>query len=106
MGTLQGPYLDQMIGSVSFGFSDIIVTRERIENGLKTRNIQGPVAASNGEKKPYSGFPQKKEGETNAGSTCKGKGKAYQTPYYQVAEVTPNNYQQQIYEIPTAQQQF
>ncbi|KAI5389883.1 hypothetical protein KIW84_075261 [Lathyrus oleraceus] len=28
-------------------------------------------------------FPKKKEGETNAASTSKGKGKAYRTPYYQ-----------------------
>ncbi|XP_050895690.1 uncharacterized protein LOC127102354 [Lathyrus oleraceus] len=94
MGTLQGPYLDRLIGSTSASFSDLVVARERIKNGLKTGKIQGPDVASNGTTKPYSVFPKKKEGETNAASTFKGKGKAYQTPYYQVAKVTPNKYQQ------------
>lgn len=105
MGTLQGPYLDRMIRSTSASFSDLVVPGERIENDLKTGKIQGPTVASNGTKKPYSGFSKKKEGETNAASTSKGKGKAYQTPYYQVVEVTPNNYQQPIYTIPIVPQQ-
>ena len=99
MGTLQGPYLDYMIGSASADFSDLVVAGEQIENGLKTGKIQGHATASNGVKKPYSGFPKKKEGENNAASTSKGKGKAYHTPYYQVAEVTSNNYQHQTYAI-------
>lgn len=103
IGTLQGPYLYQMIGSASAGFYDLVVAGERIKNGLKTEKIQGLVVASNGVKKPYSSFPKKKEGETNVASTYKGKGKAYQTPYYQVAEMTPNNYQQQIYFIHVVQ---
>lgn len=99
MGTLQGPYLDRLIGSTSASFSDLVVAGEWIENGLKTGKIQGPTVASNGTKKSYSGFPKKKEGETNAASTSKGKGKAYRAPYYQVVEVTPNNYQQLTYTI-------
>lgn len=74
-----------------------------LENGLKIGKIQGLAAASNGAKKPYKGFPKKKEGDTNAASTSKGKDKAYQTPYYQVVEVTPNNYQ--THAIPASQQQ-
>ncbi|XP_050916261.1 uncharacterized protein LOC127131378 [Lathyrus oleraceus] len=105
MGTLQGPYLDRLIGSTSASFSDLVVAGERIENGLKTGKIQGLVVASNGTKKPYGGFPKKKEGETNAASTFKGKGRAYQTPYYQVVEVTPNNYQPSTYAIPVVPQQ-
>lgn len=100
MGTLQGPYLDRLIGSTSANFSDLVVAGERIENGLKTGKTQGPIVASNGTKKPYGGFPKKKEGETNAASTSKGKGRAYPTPYYQVVGVTPNNYQPQTYAIP------
>ncbi|XP_050916175.1 uncharacterized protein LOC127131290 [Lathyrus oleraceus] len=100
MGTLQGPYLDRMIGSAFASFSDLVAAGEWIENSLKTGKIQGFAVAYNGTKKPYSGFPKKKEGETNATSTSKGKGKAYRTPYYQVAEVTPNNYQQPTYAIP------
>lgn len=71
MGTLQGPYLDRMIGISSISFSDLIVIGEKIKNGLKTGKIQGLVAASNGAKKPYNGFPKKKEGETNVASTSR-----------------------------------
>lgn len=60
MGTLQGLYLDRMIGSASSNFSDLVVTGEQTENNLKTRKIQDLVVASNGEKKTYSGFPKKK----------------------------------------------
>lgn len=45
-------------------------------------NLQGIVVATSNEgKKPYVGFPKKKEGEANASSTSKGKGKAYRVPY-------------------------
>lgn len=65
MGTLQGLYLDRMIGSASYGFSDLDIVGERIENRLKIGKIQNDVGTSNGTKKPYSGFSRKKEGETN-----------------------------------------
>ncbi|XP_050889426.1 uncharacterized protein LOC127094663 [Lathyrus oleraceus] len=105
MGTLQGPYYEKLVGSTSAGFSDLVVVGERIEIGVKAGKILNPVNVANGAKKPYSGFPKKKEGETNATSTCKGKGKAYRTPYYQVAKVTPNHYQPPTYAIPAAPQQ-
>ncbi|XP_050889673.1 uncharacterized protein LOC127094961 [Lathyrus oleraceus] len=105
MGTLQGPYYKKLVGSTSAGFSDLVVTGERIESGVKAGKIPSPANVSNGTKKPFSGLPKKKEGETNVASTFKGKGKAYRTPYYQVAEVTHNNYQPPTYAISAAQQQ-
>ncbi|XP_050896113.1 uncharacterized protein LOC127102826 [Lathyrus oleraceus] len=105
MGTLQGPYYEKLVGSTSVGFSDLVVAGERIKSGVKVGKILSPANAANGAKKPYSGFPKKKEGETNAASTSKGKGKTYQTLYYQVAEVTPNNYQPPTYAILAAPQQ-
>lgn len=94
-----------MVGSASSGFSDLVVVGKRIENCLKNGKLQGVVAAtSNGGKKPYTGFPKKKEGEVNAASTSKGKGKAYMVPYNQVTEVTPNSYQQQAFAISAGQQ--
>lgn len=66
-----------MLGSAYAGFYDLVVAGERIKNGLKTWKIQGPAVASNMEKKPYNGFPKKKEGEDNDASTSKGKGKPY-----------------------------
>lgn len=75
-----------MIWSAYVGFSHLVVAGERIENDLKSGKIQGPGVASNGAKKPYNGFPI-------TTSTSKGNGKAYQIPYYQIAEVTPNKFQ-------------
>lgn len=60
MSTLQGPYLDRMVGSASAGFSDLVVAGEHIENCLKSGKIQGAVVASNGAKNSYSGFTKKK----------------------------------------------
>ncbi|XP_050891021.1 uncharacterized protein LOC127096503 [Lathyrus oleraceus] len=105
METLQGPYYEKLVGSTSDGFFDLVVVGERIESGVKAGKILSLANAANGTKKLYNGFPKKKEGETNIASTSKGKGKAYRTPYYQVAEVTPNNYQPSTYAIPTAPQQ-
>ncbi|XP_050908890.1 uncharacterized protein LOC127122628 [Lathyrus oleraceus] len=79
MGTLQGPYYEKLVGSTSAAFSDLVVACERIEIGVKAGKIPNPANAANGAKKPYSGFPKKKERETNAASTSKGKGKAYET---------------------------
>lgn len=74
MSTLQDPYMDQMIGSTYVSFSDLVIAGEQIENNMKTGKNQGHVVALNGAKKPYSGFPKKKDGETNVASTLKGKG--------------------------------
>lgn len=105
MGTLQGPYYEKLVGNTSAGFSDLVVAGERIESGVKAGKIPSPPNAANGVKKPYSGFPKKKEGEINVASTSKGKGKAYRTLYYQVTEVTPNHYQPPIYAVTAASQQ-
>lgn len=39
MGNLQGPYLDIMVGSTSWGFSDLVLAGERIENMIKMGKI-------------------------------------------------------------------
>lgn len=39
MGNLKGPYLDRMIGNTSSGFSDLVLTDERIENMIKLGEI-------------------------------------------------------------------
>src|SRR4051812_27348744 len=66
MATLQGPYYDKMVGSVSSGFSDLVVIGERIEDGIKSGKIQGASSNSYHSKRPTSTFAKKKEGETNA----------------------------------------
>jgi len=47
MGTVQSPFYQHMLGSVSSNFADIIIIGERIELGLKTSKItQGPTVTS------------------------------------------------------------
>src|ERR1051325_10328319 len=53
MGTLTGPFYSYLLGSTSSTFTELILTGERVENGLKSGKIQ--VAASSNGKKPYGG---------------------------------------------------
>lgn len=101
MDTLQGPYLDRLTRSTTSGFSNLVIIGERIENGLKIGKIQNTTTAASGAKKYHSGFPKKKEGEANAAMIAKREDGAYQIPYYSVAAVAPNLYQQPMYVIPT-----
>lgn len=57
MSTLQGPYIEKLIGSTSARFSNLVVTGERIDNCLKSEKIQSAAGPSNREKKPYVDFP-------------------------------------------------
>jgi len=67
MGTLQSPFYEHMVGSVSSNFADIVIIGERIELGLKTGKIaQGPVTIS---KKMGFNLGKKKEGEGQVAST-------------------------------------
>ena len=61
--TLQSPFYDRMIGSVSSNFSDIVVIGERVESGMRSGKIADNSAAAN-VKRPFMG--KKKEGETHA----------------------------------------
>lgn len=101
MGILHGPYLEKLIGSTSAGFSDLMVSCERIESCLKIVKIQDTTGVVNGAKKSQSEFQKKKEGGTNVATTTKGKAETYQMPYYQVAAITSNPYQHPTYVIPT-----
>ena len=60
MGTLTGPFFNLLIGSSSSGFTEMVLTRERIESGIKSVKIL-MAASSNVEKKPFAG-----RRETNA----------------------------------------
>lgn len=63
MGTLQGPYLNKMVGSDSSSFSDLVVARERIENCLKSGRIQMVVGTSIGAKILTLGKLRRRRGE-------------------------------------------
>ena len=52
MGTLTGPFFNLMIGSSSSGFTELILTVERVESGIKSGKI--PMAlTSTAVKKPF-----------------------------------------------------
>ena len=54
MGTLTCLFFNLLIGSSSSGFTEMVLTGERIESGIKSGKI--PMAASsNAEKKPFVG---------------------------------------------------
>ncbi|XP_073219742.1 uncharacterized protein [Cicer arietinum] len=63
MDTLQSPFYDKMIGSMSSNFSDLVMIGERIESGMRSGKI---VCAATGIKRPQTTFTKKKEGDVNA----------------------------------------
>ncbi|XP_050895306.1 uncharacterized protein LOC127101923 [Lathyrus oleraceus] len=86
MGTLQGPYYDRMMGSTSIGFSELVMAGERIEAGLEMGKIQSAntgSSASGVTKKSFNGNPKKKEGESSAAYTQRGKGRQQYKPQHQ-----------------------
>ena len=52
LGTLSGLFFNHLIGNSSAGFTDLILTGERIEVGIKSGKIQ-KGASSSTEKKPF-----------------------------------------------------
>ena len=52
LGTLSGPLFNHLIGSSSADFTDLILTGERIEAGIKVGKIQ-KGASSSIKKKPF-----------------------------------------------------
>ena len=63
MCTLQGLYYEKMVGSVSSGFSDLVIIGERIEAGLKSGKIQGASSSTPyNSKKHAPNFSKKREG--------------------------------------------
>ena len=52
LGTLSGPFFNHLIGSSSSGFTELILTGERIEAGIKAGKIQKGASLST-EKKPF-----------------------------------------------------
>jgi len=71
--TLQTPFYEHMLGSISSNFSDIVIIGERIEHRLKSgKTTQGSSATTNAKKSRFNPN-KKKEGEVQAASA---------TPYW------------------------
>ena len=54
LGTRYGPFFNHLIGSSSVGFTELILTGERVEAGIKSGKIQRDAYSST-VKKPFSG---------------------------------------------------
>lgn len=86
MDTLQPPFFEKMIGSVLYGFSDMVTIGEMIEQGMKSIKIPHTTGASSGVRKFSWNSQKKKEGETNVIMVGGGK------PYH--SEKTPARHPQ------------
>ena len=54
LGTLSGPFFNHLIGISSAGFTELIMTGERVEAGINNGKIQRDVSSSM-MKKPFTG---------------------------------------------------
>ncbi|RDY03342.1 hypothetical protein CR513_13080, partial [Mucuna pruriens] len=80
--TLQSPFYDRMIENVSLNFSNLVITEEKIEIGVrKGRIAQG--AASTSANKPPVATNKRKERETNMITSTPNFPDHNHTPYYQ-----------------------
>ena len=52
LGTLSGPFFNHLIGSSSSGFTELILTGERVEAGIRSGKIQKGTSSST-KKKPF-----------------------------------------------------
>jgi len=60
--TLQAPFCERVLGSVSSNFSDIVTIGERIEHGIKSGKIaQSPSTATNATKSEFNNNKEKEE---------------------------------------------
>ena len=55
LGTLSGPFFNHLIGSSSAGFTELILTGERVEAGIRSGKIQKDASTSVAAKKPFTG---------------------------------------------------
>src|SRR3954465_1264431 len=53
MSTLTGPFYSHLLGSSSSGFTELILTGERVENGIRSGKIQDATSSSVA-KKPFN----------------------------------------------------
>ena len=70
LGTLSSPFFNHLIGSSSSGFTELIMTGERVKAGIKSDKIQRD-ASSSLVKKPFVGkkevsapYSQRNQGRT------------------------------------------
>jgi len=68
--TLEDPFYELVLGSVSSNFSDLVTIGERVERGLKRGKVaQNPSTVTTARKPRFNNSNKKKEGEVQAAST-------------------------------------
>lgn len=68
MDIVQPQFHEKMVVSKSLGFYELVVIGACVEHGLRNGKLAVVTGTSNANLKKFStGFPRKKEGETNAG---------------------------------------
>ena len=55
LGTLSGPFFNHLIGSSYAGFTDVILTGERVEADIKSGKTQKDSSSSTAVRKPFIG---------------------------------------------------
>ena len=55
LGTLPGPFFNHLIESSSAGFTELILTGERVEAGIRSGKIQKDASTSAVAKNPFTG---------------------------------------------------
>jgi len=67
--TLEDPFYERVLGSVSSNFSDLVTIGERVERGLKREKIaQNSSVVTTARKPGFNNSNKKKEGEVQAAS--------------------------------------
>ena len=67
LGTLSGPFFNHLIGSSSAGFTELILTGERVEAGIKNGKIQKDASSATvrkpfiGKKEVVAVYPQRNQ---------------------------------------------
>jgi hypothetical protein len=83
MSTLKGVYYENMIGSISSGFTDMVIIGKRVEEGLKNGKIASASNNQTGAKNPFNNNYKKKEGEANVVVIGSSQASSAQMPHYQ-----------------------
>lgn len=78
-----------MVRRTSFGFSNLVLAAERIENMIKIGKIQNSASTSDVVKKPFVAYGNKQEGETNEIIVFRERASTYHSPYQQVTSIEP-----------------
>jgi len=105
--TLEDPFYERVLGSVSSNFSDLVTIGERVERGLKRGKIaQNTLAVTTGRKPGFNNSNKKKEGAVQAASAMpywEGFQRQYQHDYRPSSAYVTNTVLSYQYNAPRPQ---